>query len=101
MKLEINFYKSNFALARGSLIVDETFVITFTIRQSKRGAAFVSYPSYKKQDGTYKNTAYSLKKDINTAILTKYGEWRRNQPSETQSQQNLTDVDISDSVQII
>lgn len=79
MKLECKFFESKYTLATGSITVDDTFVIRITIRQSKSGNAFVAYPSAKKQDGTYKDVAYCLKREINDGILAKYDAWRREQ----------------------
>lgn len=79
MKLECKFFESKYTLATGTITVDDTFVISIVIRQSKSGNAFVAYPSAKKQDGTYRDVAYCLKREINDGILAKYDAWRREQ----------------------
>lgn len=46
------------------LIVLDTFVIYGRIVEGKKGKYFMSFPSYKASDGTYKSTAFCIDSDI-------------------------------------
>lgn len=46
-----------------------------SIRENKDGDIFVSWPARKLQDGTYKNTVYTVDTGLNDMILEAYNVW--------------------------
>ena len=62
--------------ANASITLDDKFVVTgLRVMQSSNGL-FVSMPSYKAKDGTYKDTSFPLNKElrqkINDVVLKEY-----------------------------
>lgn len=50
------------------LIICDAFVVYGRIFEGKKGNYFMSFPSYKCKDGSYKNSAFSIDADITKAI---------------------------------
>lgn len=71
----VRFYESKYCPAVVYLKIGTVVVSGMTIRENKDGYLFVAWPSIKMKDGKYKNTVYTLDKDLNDMILEAYDEW--------------------------
>lgn len=80
MKVEIKIYKikseKSKIKAMASLAFDKCFVVSGLKIIGGTKGLFVTFPSYQKSDGTYKDIAYPLSKDYRenlcNAIIEKY-----------------------------
>lgn len=71
----VRFYESQYFPAMVYLKIGPVVISGLSIRENKDGDIFVSWPARKLQDGTYKNTAYTVDKDLNDMILDAYDVW--------------------------
>lgn len=71
----VRFYESPYCLARAYLKIGTIVISGLSIRENKDGDIFVSWPARKMEDGTYKNTVYTVDMGLNDMILDAYEVW--------------------------
>lgn len=71
----VRFYESPRFLAMVYLKIGPVVISGMSIRESKDGYIFVSWPARKTADGNYKNTVYTVDTDLNDMILEAYDVW--------------------------
>lgn len=71
----VRFYESPYCPAMVYLKIGPVVISGLSIRENKDGDIFVSWPARKLEDGTYKNTVYTLDTDLNGGILDAYSIW--------------------------
>lgn len=71
----VRFYESPYCPAMVYLKIGPVVISGLSIRENKDGYLFVSWPARKLEDGTYKNTAYTVDTDLNDMILEAYDVW--------------------------
>lgn len=71
----VRFYESPYCPAMVYLKIGPVVISGLSIRENKDGDIFVSWPARKLEDGTYKNTVYTLDTDLNGGILGAYSVW--------------------------
>ena len=76
-EIRVQLHKVDFGKvkARGNIIIHDKVRINISVIEGKSGP-FVSYPSYKKQDGTWENYVAPVSRDvsdlINQAVVEDY-----------------------------
>lgn len=71
----VRFYESQYCPAMVYLKIGPVAISGLSIRENKDGDIFVSWPARKLEDGTYKNTVYTVDTGLNEAILDAYSIW--------------------------
>lgn len=71
----VRFYESQYFPAMVYLKIGPVVISGLSIRENKDGDIFVSWPARKLQDGTYKNTVYTVDRDLSDRILDAYCIW--------------------------
>lgn len=71
----VRFYESQYFPATVYLKIGSVDVSGMSIRENKDEDIFVSWPARKLQDGTYKNTVYTVDRDLSDRILDAYRIW--------------------------
>lgn len=76
-EIRVQLHKADFGKvkARGNIVIHDKLRINISVIEGKSGP-FVSYPSYKKQDGTWENYVAPVSRDvsdlINQAVVEDY-----------------------------
>lgn len=71
----VRFYESTYCPARVYLKIGPVVISGMSIRKNRDGDIFVSWPARELEDGTYKNTVYTVDTDLNKGILDAYSVW--------------------------
>lgn len=71
----VRFYESPYCLAMVYLKIGPVVISGMAIRENRDGDIFVAWPARKMEDGKYKNTVYTVDKDLNDMILDAYNVW--------------------------
>lgn len=71
----VRFYESPYCLAMVYLKIGPVVISGMCIRENRDGDIFVAWPARQTVDGKYKNTVYTVDKDLNDMILDAYNVW--------------------------
>lgn len=71
----VRFYESPYCLAMVYLKIGPVVISGMAIRENRDGDIFVAWPARQTVDGKYKNTVYTVDKDLNDMILDAYNVW--------------------------
>ena len=71
----VRFYESQYFPAMVYLKIGPLVISGMSIRKNRDGDIFVSWPARKLEDGTYKNTVYTVDRDLTEGILDAYSIW--------------------------